>query len=80
MPEHASPTPSRTTRENCLQCHAEAKGFREDSNHEPLEDIFSGKDRCVECHEDIHGVEQEEAGETDAAKSDDDAQPAEDAE
>lgn len=44
--------------ENCLHCHLEAKGFREDSNHDPLEDILSGKDRCVDCHEDLHGVEQ----------------------
>jgi nitrate/TMAO reductase-like tetraheme cytochrome c subunit len=44
--------------ENCLQCHAQAKGFLEDSNHEPVEDLLSGKDRCVECHEQVHGVEQ----------------------
>ncbi|MFN2377854.1 MAG: NapC/NirT family cytochrome c [Candidatus Binatia bacterium] len=44
--------------ENCLHCHLDAKGFREDSNHDPLEDILSGKDRCVECHENVHGVEQ----------------------
>lgn len=45
---------------NCLQCHAEAKGFLEDPNHEPIEDLLTGKDRCVECHEDLHAVEQEE--------------------
>lgn len=44
--------------ENCLQCHREAKGFLENENHLPLEDIFSGKDRCVDCHENLHGVEQ----------------------
>ncbi|MFN2427059.1 MAG: NapC/NirT family cytochrome c [Candidatus Binatia bacterium] len=43
---------------NCLQCHVDARGFLEDSNHEPIEDILSGKDRCVECHEMVHGVEQ----------------------
>lgn len=60
--------------ENCLHCHLDAKGFREDSNHDPLEDILSGKDRCVECHENIHGVEQpgyddEEATDAEAAEA-----------
>lgn len=45
--------------ENCLQCHRDAKGFLEDDNHDPIEDILLGKDRCVECHEMVHGVEQE---------------------
>lgn len=49
--------------ENCLQCHVESKRFLEDSNHEPLEDLLSGKDRCVECHEMVHGVEQEDDSE-----------------
>jgi cytochrome c-type protein NapC len=44
---------------NCLKCHADAKGFLEDSNHEPIEDLLSGKDKCVECHENLHNVEQE---------------------
>jgi len=44
--------------ENCLQCHQEAKTFLEDPNHDPIEDIISGKDRCVECHENVHGVQQ----------------------
>ena len=26
--------------ENCLHCHREAKGFLEDSNHDPIEDIL----------------------------------------
>jgi hypothetical protein len=47
---------------HCLKCHQEAKGFLEDSNHEPIEDIISGKDRCVECHEDVHGIEQDKDG------------------
>lgn len=47
---------------HCLQCHAEAKGFLEDSNHDPIADILSGKDRCVECHEDVHGIEQDDNG------------------
>lgn len=47
---------------HCLKCHQEAKGFLEDSNHDPLEDILSGKDRCVECHENIHGIEQDDDG------------------
>jgi len=64
--------------ENCLQCHIDAKGFREDSNHEPLEDLLSGKDRCVECHEMVHGVEQEDdeadSGDAAAEEEDDDAE------
>lgn len=44
---------------HCLKCHIDAKGFREDPNHDPFEDILSGKDRCVDCHENVHGVEQE---------------------
>lgn len=44
--------------ENCLHCHREAKGFLEDSNHDPIEDILSGEDRCVDCHENLHGIEQ----------------------
>jgi nitrate/TMAO reductase-like tetraheme cytochrome c subunit len=50
--------------ENCLQCHAEAKGFLEESSHEPIEDLLSGKDRCVECHESFHDVEQAADAET----------------
>lgn len=60
--------------ENCLQCHADAKGFLEDSNHEPLEDLLSGKDRCVGCHENLHGVEQEDDGSgDDEAEEEDEA-------
>jgi len=63
---------------NCLKCHAESKGFLEDDNHEPIEDLIAGKDRCVECHEAIHGVEQpgfedeEEAGEDEAGEAGED--------
>lgn len=53
--------------ENCLHCHLDAKGFREDSNHDPLEDILSGEDRCVDCHENLHGIEQPGAEEGDEA-------------
>jgi len=45
---------------NCLQCHAEGKAFLEDSNHEPVADLLSGKDLCVDCHDTMHNVEQEE--------------------
>jgi len=48
--------------DQCLQCHAEAKGFLEDSNHDPIEDIMSGKDRCVDCHENLHAIEQDDNG------------------
>jgi cytochrome c nitrite reductase small subunit len=56
--------------ENCLQCHVDAKGFREDSNHDPIDELLSGKTRCVECHEQLHDVEQEdgEAPATEAAE------------
>jgi cytochrome c nitrite reductase small subunit len=54
--------------ENCLHCHLEAKGFRQDPNHDPIEDILSGKDSCIDCHENLHGVEQ--AGEDEAAAED----------
>lgn len=67
--------------ENCLHCHREAKGFLEDSNHDPIEDILSGEDRCVDCHENLHGIEQpgaEDEAADDAAADDKDA-PAADA-
>ena len=56
--------------ENCLQCHAKAKGFLEESQHEPVEDLISGKDSCLDCHENLHGVEQEEAAAAGEAKAD----------
>lgn len=61
--------------ENCLHCHLEAKGFRENSNHDPLDGILSGADRCVDCHEDVHGVEQpgDEDGKADAEEGGDEA-------
>lgn len=62
---------------NCLKCHAESKGFLEDSNHEPIEDLLAGKDRCVECHENLHEVEQPEYdGEDGGAGSDEDGEGA----
>ncbi|HEY2774633.1 MAG TPA: NapC/NirT family cytochrome c [Candidatus Binatia bacterium] len=61
----------------CLKCHEGAKFFIEDPNHTPLEDLLSGKDRCVECHESIHGVEQADDGEAAEAKAaGDEAKPA----
>jgi cytochrome c nitrite reductase small subunit len=44
---------------NCLQCHEQAKGFREDSNHEPLEELLDGTSKCVECHDQLHDVDTE---------------------
>ena len=32
---------------NCLQCHAEAKGFLEEPSHDPVEELLSEKSRCV---------------------------------
>ncbi|HXC51541.1 MAG TPA: NapC/NirT family cytochrome c [Candidatus Limnocylindrales bacterium] len=52
---------------NCLQCHAEGKAFLEDSNHEPVEDLLSGKDLCVDCHDTAHNVEQDDDAAVDAA-------------
>jgi cytochrome c nitrite reductase small subunit len=48
---------------NCLQCHGQARGFLEESSHEPVEDLVAGKDKCVECHDQFHNVEQDEEAE-----------------
>jgi cytochrome c nitrite reductase small subunit len=64
--------------ENCLHCHQDAKGFLEDSNHDPIEDILSGEDRCIDCHENLHGIEQPGYDdEEEAAEGDDEAQEGE---
>ncbi len=46
---------------NCLQCHEHSKGFREESAHDPIDDLLAGKDRCVECHDQLHDVETGES-------------------
>jgi nitrate/TMAO reductase-like tetraheme cytochrome c subunit len=58
---------------NCLQCHEQAKGFREEAAHDPIEDLVAGKESCVECH-DLHDVEQEEAGDESEDESDDESE------
>ena len=60
--------------ENCLHCHLEAKGFRENSNHDPIADILSGEDRCVDCHENVHGVEQHGGEAAEAADAKDEGE------
>lgn len=47
---------------NCLQCHEHSKGFREEESHDPVDDLLSGKDRCVECHDQLHDVDAEAVG------------------
>lgn len=66
---------------HCLKCHVDAKGFREDPNHDPFEDLLSGKDRCLDCHENVHGVEQEipdpdEEGSADEGDEDEESEEA----
>ncbi len=63
---------------HCLKCHLDAKGFREDPNHDPFEDLLSGKDKCVDCHENVHGVEQEIPEEAEAAPDADEAEAEDD--
>jgi nitrate/TMAO reductase-like tetraheme cytochrome c subunit len=68
---------------NCLQCHEQAKGFREESAHDPIEDLLAGKESCVECH-DLHDVEQDEPGDDseqqDSADDSEKQEPADDSE
>jgi nitrate/TMAO reductase-like tetraheme cytochrome c subunit len=40
---------------NCLGCHSEAKGFRENPVHEAAAaELASGETSCLECHASIH--------------------------
>lgn len=64
---------------NCLQCHQNAKGFREESAHDPIDDLIAGKDRCVECHDQLHNVEQEETAAAEPASAHSEKAEAEDA-
>ena len=47
---------------NCLQCHGQARGYRENPVHEAAAaQIASGETRCPECHAPIHPTTAEES-------------------
>jgi hypothetical protein len=47
---------------NCLHCHSEARGVRENPVHEAAAaEIASGETQCGECHEPIHRDHDAEA-------------------
>jgi cytochrome c-type protein NapC len=47
---------------NCLQCHGDARGYRENPVHEAAaEQIASGETKCPDCHAPIHPPRDEAA-------------------